>query len=257
MKILLKTIGVSGLIIVLMLPFSCVSTKYLSSRIYLLSPSKTQDHLLIFLPGRRSGIHAFEAHGTLDILRSSGIPADCVSVDATLPYYTDRVLVDRLETDVFRKPEMADYKNYWFIGNSLGALGAILYAQSHPGKIKGIILLGPYLGEGAVPDEIQSSGGLLKWEPTMDPENDSIQDAWLFLKNCIKDSTGNFPAIVFLAGQDDRYHKIQSLVAEALPADRVFWVPGEHDWDAWNAAFSKFINSETAKKLFGKQTLPQ
>ncbi len=254
MRILLKTIGLSGLIIVLLLSFSCVSTNYLSSRIYLLSSSKTQDHLLVFLPGRRSGIHAFEAHGTLDILRSSGIPADCVSVDATLSYYTDLVLINRLENDVFKKAEITGYKNYWFIGNSLGALGAILYAQAHPEKIKGIILLGPYLGEGPVPDEIQSSGGLLKWEPNMDPGKDSIRDAWLFLKNCITDSTGNYPTIVFLAGKDDRYHPIQSLVAESLPADKVFWAPGRHDWVAWNAAFSKFVNSETAKMLFSKQT---
>jgi pimeloyl-ACP methyl ester carboxylesterase len=240
-----------------MLASSCVSTNYLPSRIYLLSPPKTQDHLLIFLPGRRSGIHAFESHGTLDILRSSGIQADCVSVDATLSYYTDRVLVDRLETDVFKKAEITGYKNYWFIGNSLGALGAIFYAQTHPGKIKGIILLGPYLGEGPVPDEIQKSGGLLKWEPNMDPGKDSIQDAWVFLRNCITDSTGNFPTIVFLAGQDDRYHQIHSLVAEALPADRVFWAPSRHDWVAWKAAFSEFLHSETAKKLFSKQTLQQ
>lgn len=39
-------------------------------------------------------------------------------------------------------------------------------------------------------------------------------------------------------------------MARALSPDMVFWAEGGHDWDAWNAAFSDFIKSDPAKKLF-------
>ncbi len=233
-----------------LLLLSCFSTKYLPSRTYLLSPSKTRDNLLVFLPGRGSDMNDFKKYGLLETIKSGGLPVDCISADANIFYYMDRSLSTRLDADVFSKAELSNYKNYWFIGNSMGALGAFLYVQKHPGKIKGIILLGPFLGEGQVPDEIERSGGLLRWESKVPAGSDYIRDIWVYLKNCIQDTEGKYPRIVFIAGKNDRYHKIQDLAAQALPADMVFWSQGDHDWDAWIPAFSDFIKSDTAKRLF-------
>lgn len=246
----MKIAGLISIPFILTTLVSCASTKFLRSESYLFQPSTTQDNLLIFLPGRSSDMTDFEKQGLLAAFRSTGIPADSVSVDATLPFYMDRSLLTRLDTDVFGKPELAEYKNYWFIGNSMGALGSFLYAQAHPGKIKGIILLGPFLGEGQVPDEIAAAGGLLKWESKIPEGKDYIRDIWVYIKNCVQDHSGKFPEIIFLAGQDDRYHKIQSLVAQSLPSDHVFWASGGHDWDAWNAVFLDFMKSEKAGQIF-------
>ncbi len=186
-----------AIIFVFFLFFSCFSTKYLRSQSYLFKPSETQDNLLIFLPGRGSDLTDFDSQGLLRIIRTSGLPVDCVSVDAELPYYLDRSLLIRLNTDVFGRPELSKYRNYWFIGNSMGSFGALLYGQKNPGKIKGIILLGPYIEEGQIVNEIAQAGGLLKWESKGTPGLDYVRDTWVYLKNCIQDASGKYPRIVF------------------------------------------------------------
>ncbi|MGA2142190.1 MAG: hypothetical protein ABSG94_07170 [Brevinematales bacterium] len=249
----MRSAGLPMFICVFLLVFSCYSTKYLASRTYHYesgeSHERKQGTLLVFLPGIGSDIDDFNDSGLLRIIRSGGLRVDCVSVGATYNYYADRSLIERLGKDVFGKPELSGYRNYWFIGNSMGALGAILYARENPGRIRGIILLGPYLGDGKVPGQIEKAGGLLKWEYGSLPGGDYTADVWVYLKKCVTDHSGKYPGIVFMAGKTDRYHKFQDLLAEALPEDMVFWSEGGHDWNAWNSAFNDFIKSGRAEVL--------
>ncbi len=245
------------LLFIFSLFYSCESTKYMVSQTYLFKPQEKQSDILIFLPGRESDFTDFDKKGLLLIIRGSGLPVDCVSANAVFPFYMDRSLLVRLDGDVFGKPGLAEYRNYWFIGNSMGALGSLLYVQSYPGKIKGIIMLGPYLGEGAVPRKIAEAGGLLKWESKIPPGSDYLEDTWAYLKKCIYDKKGNYPVIIFLCGKSDRYHDTQDLLARALPEDCVFWSEGGHDWTAWRTAFNNFIKSGKAKELFLNPVKPQ
>ncbi len=244
----------------LLFPLSCASTKYLVSRTHVVSPSSQRNSLLVFLPGRESRFDSFERDGLLDVLKESGVDADCVSADATFAYYMDRSLIDRLDADVFAKAENTNYRHYWFIGNSMGTIGALLYVKRHPGRIRGLILIGPYLGEGPVISDIQAAGGLKKWRPKLPPWQDYVTDIWTELKEIVTDKSGKKPAVFLLTGTGDRYRKTQELLSKELPENHVFWAEGGHDWGPWNRAFRDFLNSDTAGKMFsgrsGQAVLP-
>ena len=212
---------------------------------YMLDSTKRQKTLVIFLPGYGGSMDDFKREGILDIVRVHQAPIDVMTVDADLRFYIDRTLLTRIDEDVMPRIQTGRYNMVWLLGNSMGGLGSLLYSQAHPGLIKGIILLGPFLGDEPIIKEIAGSGGLLQWSPKDTMSDNYQRDVWMYLKRCVQDISGNSPRLFLLAGRDDRFHAAHQLLASAMDSTHVFWADGGHDWDAWRSSFSAFARQVT------------
>ena len=56
------------------------------------------------------------------------------------------------------------------------------------------------------------------------------------------DVTEPGPELYLGYGSDDRLARTGTLLADALPKERVFIRPGRHDWRTWRRLFSEFLD---------------
>lgn len=198
------------------------------------------DTLVVMLPGSYSLPEDFVGEGFVAAVRARGVVADLWLVDAHRGYYAERSILDRLEADVIAPARAAGYRRLWFVGISIGAFGALAYAQTHPGTVDGIVMIGPYLGERPTSAAIAAQGGLARWQP--DPGAAEASDAglWRWLQSATRSER---PALLLGYGADDRFAYADRLLAAALPAGRVFVAPGGHEWAPWRATWAQALDA--------------
>ena len=195
--------------------------------------------LLVMLPGAGDRMGAFADEGFVQAIQASGASVDVVAADATMGYYYRGILGDRLERDVLARYR-GGHEHIWVLGVSMGGFGSFHYTQQHPAQVAGIIALAPWLGDRKLGQEIQRAGGLARWTP--DPPAPLTKSnfqrqlwSWLHARTAPgaqgPDAPG--PTILLGYGDDDRLAPQDRLLADALPADQTFHVPGGHDWPVW------------------------
>ena len=195
------------------------------------------------LPGGGDEAADFMRNGFIGAVEDSGIHADIIAVDANLGYYFKRNLLPRLHEDVIVPAREKGYKNIWLLGISMGGLGAMIYAKHHPDNISGLIVLAPFLGYPAVINEISDAGGLSRWTPKEPIDKDNYQhDLWKWLKGYAEPKEKR-PRLVLGYGNKDKFGAGSALLAEVLPRDQVFIVPGRHDWKTWGRIFDMILRS--------------
>lgn len=199
------------------------------------------DTLLVLLPGSYSLPEEFQREGFGRVVREAGLAADVLLVDAHTGYYQDRSIIDRLEADVVRPARERGYRRVWMAGISLGAVGAMLYADEHPQGLDGVVLIAPFLGPrlGTVLD-IENAGSLARWQaPGRVPDEELDRRLWRWLKD---QTESKAPLEIFQGyGADDRFVYTNRLFSRSLPASRVFTAPGGHDWPAWNDVWRRIV----------------
>lgn len=213
--------------------------------------------LFVFLHGNGDRNSVFDKEGFVEAVRSRGLPVDMVSVDAHIGYYMNATIVMRLKEDVIDPARAKGYDRIWLIGNSLGGFGSLLYAREHPNEISGMVLLGPYLGERQIINDIRHAGGLLRWEPgdvLLKTKEDAEKHIWIWLKehdqqgqiraggkDCPK-GQGCVPKIYLGYGTYDRFTYAQDLLASLLPPEQVIAINGGHDWSTWKELWEHFLD---------------
>ena len=205
--------------------------------------------LLILLPGRFMQPDEFIREGYLQAVREQGMALDVLIVDAHLGYYSDRSILERLRVDVIDPARKRGAKEIWLAGISIGAFGAILYADAHPGELAGVIAIGPYLGD-TTGDDVGAAGGLSQWRAPstlpplgVDSSNaDAELHVWHWLQGQSRSHSHRYPPLFLGFGRDDRYHDAQRLLADALPTQRVVAVDGDHDWTAWRPVWRQMLS---------------
>ena len=95
--------------------------------------------LLVYLPGNGDSPDAFAYNGLIISLRSQGLDATVVGVDAHLGYYSNNSLVARLKEDVIEPAKNRGFRNIWLVGNSLGGVGSLMYVKEYPNDIAGVV----------------------------------------------------------------------------------------------------------------------
>jgi pimeloyl-ACP methyl ester carboxylesterase len=205
-------------------------------------PADAPRPLIVLMPGRFMRIEEFAEQGFVDAVRRRGIDADVLLVDTHLGYYIDHTVLDRLQADVFEPARRRGVTQVWLAGVSLGAFGAMLYSDGHPGQVAGIVALGPYLGGERAVDRVRAAGGLRQWtwpadQPATGPiANEDAADlrvwGWLQAQTATPRAAG-VPPLWLGYGADDRFLETHRMLAAAMPGDRVTTRPGGHDWDAW------------------------
>jgi pimeloyl-ACP methyl ester carboxylesterase len=207
--------------------------------------SARPDTLLVMLPGSWSRPEEFVDEGMVAAVRARGIAADIVIVDAHVGYYSDRSIAVRLQQDVIGPASAQGYRHVWLLGISIGAFGALIYAEGQPQLIDGIVALGPYLGKRALTEELRAQGGLQRWRaPTgaLDPGDiDTIVWRWLQPYAGVVQPSQR-PALYLGYGLDDRFRAGDELLAAALPPSHVFTEQGGHDWAPWRALWGRALD---------------
>ena len=198
--------------------------------------------LLVLLPGRGTVGQDFVRQGFLAALPAD-TPVDTVTVDLTYPYYERRTMVERLDHDIIAPARASGYRRIWLVGCSMGGLGAIAYDHDHPGKVSGIVALGPFLGEKPIVREITAAGGLDHWHPKLPLAPDDFQRRlWLAIQSVHCGQPGHLP-LVLGYGTQDRFAYGDRLLAANLPTDRTFRIFGFHDWATWHRLWKAILAS--------------
>ena len=204
------------------------------------APLKTIDYpgdaqsktLVVFLPGIGDLAEDFHRKGMIDAMRSHGISADAIAVDAHYGYYADKSIFERLTSDVIMQGRDAGYEQIWLAGISLGGLGATLYAAHHAANIDGLVLFAPYLGEDNLIEEIIGAGGLQQWNPGSTPTKDYQRILWSWVKRNVTPDGATLP--VYLGyGTEDKFARANQLLSHNIPQQNVLAIPGAHDWRTW------------------------
>jgi pimeloyl-ACP methyl ester carboxylesterase len=208
------------------------------------NPARASRCLVVFLPGVRDDPGTVSEQGLLDALAAHGLAVDVVSVGNTFGYDARHDVVTRLREDVLARMAPRRYEQIWLVGVSLGAQGALLLAREPYARIAGVLLLSPYLGQlddMALLRQIARSGGLTRWDGAHTADETDEADVWRFLKEVALHPEG--PPVVYLGiGDDDPFGHGEQLLADALPADRVFRAPGGHEWSTWANLWSTFLD---------------
>jgi hypothetical protein len=207
---------------------------------YTVNPMAQSSCLFVFLPGRDDRYWDFARHGFIEEVRRTGLPMDMLAVDLHFGYYREGSALLRLNEDVVQPAREKGYRNIWLIGISAGGLASLAYSIQNPGKITGMVLLGPFLGENEIIEEIKYSGGVLKWNPDRTPDNDYERQLWRGVREFALGKK-KAPFIYLGYGKSDRLAESQTLLASVLPGNHVFVYEGGHDWKTWKALWNVIL----------------
>ena len=211
--------------------------------------------LLVFLPGNGDPVTVFEKKGLIKAVRDRGLQADIVAVYAHIGYYLNGSALTRIKEDVIDPAKARGYTQIWLIGDSLGGYGSISYARTHPDDITGIVLLGPFLGDKELINEIKQAGGLSAWDPGA-VGNNSMEDwnrhIWLWVKDCSKEKLCKDRTYMGY-GLHDRFSFGQSLLGSSLPPEHAIAINGGHDWSTWKKIWDQFLD----RKIFSDPSVQQ
>lgn len=203
------------------------------------APGGGERILLMMLPGYGMARDDFAQHGFIAALHERGWPVDVVAARPDVDLYLDGSIAERLHADIVQ-PARRRASRLWFLGVSLGALGALLYAQRHRGEVAGAILLAPFLGTPGLVAEVAASGGLARWDPgavrPVDVERQLL--AWL------KAQAPGALALHVGYGRGDRFARAAALLADILPAGRAIITEGGHDWQTWGRLWRETLDRD-------------
>ncbi len=213
------------------------------SSLYPSVPSGRSDRLVVLLPGRGSRMKHFERHGFVASAREHRLAADLLALDLHFGYYLKADPMERLRLDVLEPARAAGYAEITLVGISVGAAGAVGLARENPGRIAGIILMGPFLGPEAMIDEV-AAAGLARWSPGAASLSGSFEPFFArnldYLRRIARDPRA--PRILLTYGVSDRYAAGQRLLAGILPPERVITLPGGHDWATWGKLWESILS---------------
>ncbi len=181
--------------------------------------------LLLMVPGAYFSPQDFADHGFPAALERHAPQVDALVADLPAERYLDGDVAPFLYSEIV-VPVLGD-RRLWLLGISLGAMGALLYAQAHPETVEGIILLAPFLGTRGLVAEAVAAGGLASWEPEPIPTRDIERRLLAGLK------AGLPPRLHLGYGATDRYATASQLLADRMQPDRVVVIEGGHDWPTW------------------------
>ena len=195
--------------------------------------AKPASTLVVFLPGRGGSMTDFVRHGFLTTLHEAGINADTTLVDAHLGYYYKRTVIERLWADVLQPARQHGYRRIVLVGVSLGGVGSLFFEREHPGSVDALVLLSPYLGDKEqLFKQIATAGGPAAWAAGRNFYTGGVEEQlWTFLGK----RSATLPPTWLLCGKGDSLRQGHRLLATFLPAGKVEFIDGAHDWPTWQA----------------------
>jgi pimeloyl-ACP methyl ester carboxylesterase len=198
---------------------------------------------IVLLPGFGDRPAAFEDNGFVAALARRAPDYDVFGADAHFGYYRKRTVLDRLEHDVIGPLRARGYREIWLMGASMGGLGAVAYARTHPERIRGVMLFAPYMGPQEVVREVAATG-LCKYDKPDDGKDEEARLArenfrWLRQQACEDRKVSLWLGV----GTEDRLRRPDSVLADALDPTHVQILPGGHGWKVWTPAVDRLAQT--------------
>jgi len=181
-------------------------------------------------------------------LAQSHVPGlDCLTVDATLGYYLDGSVAERLQREIIEPARTNGYREIWLIGVSMGGLGAFFHEREYPGTVSGLILLAPFVGDDlTLFAEIDAAGGAASWAGSQPPATAQRKKAefqrelWRFLGR-LETENSRPPQIWMAYGETDRLRPGIERLTSLLPEEQVIRLKGGHTWAVWKKGFTAIL----------------
>jgi pimeloyl-ACP methyl ester carboxylesterase len=203
--------------------------------------------LFVFLPGRRDRASDFARRGFVAMAQSCIPGLDCVAVDATIGYYLDASVANRLQGEIIEPARRLGYREIWLVGVSMGGLGAFFHEREYPGEVNGLILLAPFLGDDLkLFAEIDAAGGAVAWARGQLPaaahgnKPEFQRELWRFLGRMHTDPQCHLQIWMAYGDADWLLPGIERL-KNVIPAECVLKLKGGHTWDVWTTGFSEIL----------------
>lgn len=195
--------------------------------------------LVVFLPGAYSRAREFVDEGLVAALQARAPGAEAIVAEAHFGYYQEQSILRRLREDIVLPARARGVQQVWLAGISLGGFGALGYGARHGSEVTGIVALAPYLGRRTLLAQIAQAGGPRAWAATAPQRtgDDLDADVWQWLAA----PPAGAPPVWMGRGVDDRFADSHRVLAELLPPERRFEVPGGHDWPPWRALWQQWL----------------
>ena len=206
------------------------------------APGAAADRIvLVMLPGAGDRAPDLVEQGFVRAVRERRLPVDAIVAEPRFDDYLEYGVARRIEQEIVGPARARGHARIWFMGISLGAMGALSHAREHGAAVEGLALLAPFLGTRGLIAEVTRAGGLRDWQPgTASPE-----DPERALLGWLKDYRGGNPALprIHLGfGTEDRYAPASALLAGQLPGRQVTRIPGGHDWGTWLKLWERLLD---------------
>ena len=199
--------------------------------------------LVVVLPGRGDDLASLERKGMTRIIQNAWPDTDVILTGLTMPFYRQGHATTRLQEEIITPAQASGYREIWLMGISLGGMGALMYEHDYPGRVRGILLLSPYLGNASIHDEVQRAGGLSRWNPgpSRPIGPDTVDhELWHTLKSLGEDPK-RADAFWIAYGNDEPFRTPIERMTPILPPANVAMLPGRHNWKLWISAASVLL----------------
>lgn len=222
---------------------SCVAvpTAPIPSISYRSNDTVMQRHLLVLLRGLGADNTVFAKEGIIDEIRKRKLPFDVIAPDSHFGYFKSKTFELRLKEDIIDPARRRGYDQIWLAGFSMGGLGSLLYLHRYPGDVNGVLLTSPFLGRASIHREIRRAGGIAAWQQTFTDPQDWERMIWSWIKNY--DPATAAPIWLGYGENDMVTADGPPLLATALPAERVFTVPGNHTVATFKMIFLRHLDT--------------
>lgn len=201
--------------------------------------------LVIVLPGRADNVEVMREFGVAQAIQAGWPEADVQLTSATLAYYTDGGLPQRVHERFLAPARARGYETVVLMGASMGGMGTLVVDEAWPGEIDHLVLMAPYLGRGRVLREVEAAGGILAWQPGPKPDQvdrSNFDRELLWRQIQFIATQPEQRGRVWLAyGEEDRLARVIPLLAPALEPEQILPRPGGHKWVVWNAAATEIF----------------
>jgi pimeloyl-ACP methyl ester carboxylesterase len=198
--------------------------------------------LLVMLPGAGMGVGEFAEHGIVAAVQEPGLAIDIVATCPALDLYLDGTIAKALHSSIVEPALAQGYRRFWFLGISLGGLGALLYTSTHATQVDGLVLLAPFLGVQGTVAEIAKAGSLAAWSPVRSSVTKTEWQFLVWLQGFLEKQAA-YPALYLGYGRRDRFAQGHRMLAEQLPRHRVVTIDGGHDWDTWLTLWRRLLGA--------------
>ncbi|MFK7985146.1 MAG: alpha/beta fold hydrolase [Sandaracinaceae bacterium] len=213
-----------------------------------MDPYQRRQCLIMFMPGMLDTPDDYVNHGFFADAQAASTRCDLVAVDAHFGYYRGGTLRQRVTEDVLRVAEARGYDEIWLVGISMGGMGSLLVTQVNEGRIRGVVLLAPFLGDDNLVRSIDEAGGLAEWDaPDADDvdmnSEEGFDDAlWIWLQG-YANAPENRPDLYIAVGTEDRLRPGVGLLAAVLPENRSGTTAGGHNWNTWRVLWRNLLRN--------------
>lgn len=204
---------------------------------------KSERILLLMLPGAKNTPQQLVDNGFVRALRERGLPVDVLALDTHVDLYLERADIERVLHQTLDEMRVSGYRRIWLLGISLGGSGAMICATQRASEIEGIFLLAPFLGTRGIIAEVQTAGGLHRWQAGEISHRDHERALLEDIRRNVLDTTG-FPSIYLGYGSEDRYRGSSIMLSGHLEQHRVVVTPGGHDWETWVNLWRELLDKQ-------------